>query len=237
MTRFRVATYNVHKCKGIDGRTSHHRIAKVIGDFKADVLTLQEITHPQAQAISDTAEFPFVFGCARLHNGEPYGNAVFSRLPIISSETCDLTVPSYEPRQCLRVSLALAPSHPLHFFAAHLGTSITERRIQARLLFSPAVLEHPAFEAARIIAGDFNEWTSGLATQLLNQHLKSVKRQNTFPAFLPFLHLDHIYYDPAFHLRRMHVHRTPLARIASDHLPLVADFSESPPASLDQTSP
>ena len=231
MTHFRVATYNVHKCKGIDWRVSPERIAKVIIQLDADILAIQEVIRSQAEAISVALELPFVFGCARLEKAEPYGNAVFSRLPIISSENFDLTVAGYEPRRCLRVSVALTPAQPLHFFAVHLGTSSNERRHQLRLLLSPEMMQQPAFKAARIVAGDFNNWTRGLASQFSNQRLNSPKRRNTFPAFLPLLHLDHIYYDAGFQLRRNYLHRSAAARIASDHLPLVADF-ESAPANL-----
>ena len=78
--------------------------------------------------------------------------------------------------------------------------------------------------------GDFNEWTSGLATKLLGSHLKSVdvkkqlKRRRTFPGVFPMLHLDHIYYDGPLELLALDVHRTRKSLVASDHLPLVADF-------------
>jgi endonuclease/exonuclease/phosphatase family metal-dependent hydrolase len=81
------------------------------------------------------------------------------------------------------------------------------------------------------VLGDFNEWTKGLATTLLNSHLTSadirvhLRRARTYPGFLPFLHLDHVYHDPALRLERLTLHRTPKSLVASDHLPLVADFS------------
>ena len=227
MTHFRVATYNVHKCKGIDWRVSPERIAKVIRELEADIVAIQEVIQSQAEAISAAIELPFVFGCARLEKLEPYGNAVFSRLPIISSENFDLSISGYEPRQCLRVSFALTPAQPLHFFAVHLGTSIRERRHQLRLLLSPEMMQQPALNAARIVAGDFNDWTRVLATRFSNQRLNSPKGRNTFPAFLPLLHLDQVYYDAGFQLRRTYLHRSAAARIASDHVPLVADFESA----------
>jgi endonuclease/exonuclease/phosphatase family metal-dependent hydrolase len=41
---------------------------------------------------------------------------------------------------------------------------------------------------------------------------------------LPVLHLDHMYYDPPLELVSLHLHRTAVSMIASDHLPLVGDF-------------
>ena len=69
-----------------------------------------------------------------------------------------------------------------------------------------------------------------LATRLLRQHLESVdvrmhlQRSRTYPGVLPFLHLDHIYYDRALELERLVLCRTRKALVASDHLPLVGEF-------------
>jgi hypothetical protein len=41
---------------------------------------------------------------------------------------------------------------------------------------------------------------------------------------MPFLHLDHIYYDSSLQLTEMHLHRTATSLAASDHLPLIGDF-------------
>jgi endonuclease/exonuclease/phosphatase family metal-dependent hydrolase len=246
MTRFRLATYNVHKCKGIDLRVSPRRIADVIGEVKPDIIAAQEILHSQAEAISSDLNLPLTFGAVRHHRGEPYGNAVFTSLPVLSSETHDLTVGTREPRQCLRVSLALTPLQPIHLFAVHLGTSFFERREQARLLISAGILDRAEFGGSRILAGDFNEWTRGLATRLAGERLCSadlalhLNRRTTYPGLLPFLHLDHIYYDPLFRLRGMHLERTRLALLASDHLPLIADFelgdaAQSVPSGADRT--
>jgi endonuclease/exonuclease/phosphatase family metal-dependent hydrolase len=232
MTRLRVATYNVHKCKGIDWRVSAKRIAEVICELDTDLLGTQEILYSQAQAISDQLRVPFFFGRARQHAGEPYGNAVFTCLPVSSSQEYDLTVSAREPRQCLRVSVNVANTVPVHFFAVHLGTSLVERREQARR-FASHILDVTQSWRGRIIAGDFNEWIRGLATQTLTRHLRSadislhLKRTRTYPGLLPFMHLDHIYYDADFYLREMHLHRTRLALLASDHLPLIADFETS----------
>ena len=233
MTPFRIATYNVHKCKGMDWRVSPARIAEVAECLRADILATQEILFSQAAEISKRLDLPFTFGSARQHAGEPYGNAVFSRFPAVSTESHDLTVRGREQRQCIRVSFQLPSGGAAHFFAVHLGTSFTERRRQARDLLSPGVLLSSETAKRRIIVGDFNEWSRGLTTQMLSHHFESadilmhLKRRRTYPGVLPFLHLDHVYYDPDFKLRDMHLYRTKLSLRASDHLPLVATFSEA----------
>ena len=70
----------------------------------------------------------------------------------------------------------------------------------------------------------------GLVADLLAARLSSVdlfpflRRRRTYPGFLPFLHLDHIYFDGEIAVRRISLPRTRLALLASDHLPLVADI-------------
>lgn len=118
----------------------------------------------------------------------------------------------------------------LHVFNVHLGTAFLERRQQARKLINAAILNNQELAGARIMLGDFNEWTRGLTTRLLASHLTSadirthLPRSKTYPGVLPFLHLDHIYFDDALTLERMTLHRSRTALVASDHLPLVADF-------------
>jgi endonuclease/exonuclease/phosphatase family metal-dependent hydrolase len=85
-------------------------------------------------------------------------------------------------------------------------------------------------ESPRIVLGDFNEWTTGLATRLLRSHMQSadtrahLRRSSTYPGVLPFLHLDHIYYDPVLRLEKLALCRTRKALVASDHLPLIGEF-------------
>jgi len=231
MTLFRVATYNVHKCKGMDWRVSPARISEVIRRLESDILTSQELLLPQAEEISKRIGVPFIFGAARQHAGEPYGNALFTKFPVVSQESYDLTVLGREQRQCMRVSLRIPEAGEVHLFSVHLGTSFGERRKQARRLVSGGILASDRFKTHRIVAGDFNEWTHGLTSQLLSERLQSadivmhLKRRRTYPGFAPFMHLDHIYYDRDFELRDMHLHRTKLSLVASDHLPLVATFA------------
>jgi endonuclease/exonuclease/phosphatase family metal-dependent hydrolase len=228
---FRIATYNVHKCKGMDWRVSSARVADVIRDLDADIVATQEVLLSQAEDISCRIGVPFLFGAARRHAGEPYGNALFTKFTVKSHVSHEITVPGREPRQCLHAWLHSPTGVGVHFFAVHFGTSFLERRKQVRHLLSEGILHSKGISTHRIVAGDFNEWTRGLASRLLSEHLESadiaihLKRKRTYPGIFPFLHLDHVYYDRDFELRDMHLHRTKLSFLASDHLPLVATFS------------
>jgi endonuclease/exonuclease/phosphatase family metal-dependent hydrolase len=222
----------VHKCRGLDGRTSTHRIAAVIAELDADVIALQEVLDHQAEAIGAELGVEYCLGENRKHHGYGYGNVVLTRHPIRGSRNYDLSVRGREERGCLRCDVEVG-GLPLHVFNVHLGTALIERRHQGRKLIAPELLSDAGLEAPRIVLGDFNEWTTGLATKLLRSHMQSadvrthLRRSRTYPGVLPFLHLDHIYYDPELKLEKLTLCRSRRALVASDHLPLVGDFGLS----------
>lgn len=235
---FRIATYNVHKCRGLDRRVRPERIVAVLRETGADIIALQEVLsieggerqRHQSRFIADEMGMRYEMGENRRLSGGAYGNVVLSRWPIAAVHNYDITWNGRERRGCLRADIALEPGRTLHIFNIHLGTAFLERRHQARRLLSDEILRREEFEGERIVLGDFNEWTRGLASRLLAEHFKSadirhhLRRGRTYPGLLPLLHLDHIYYDEALSLERLALHRSRLALLASDHLPLVADF-------------
>src|SRR3954471_5865367 len=234
----RLVTYNVHKCRGWDRRVSPERIARVLAPLDADCIALQEVVDGspvgrlnQAQAICDAlgGKYKVVFGRNRELRGSNYGNATLTRLPIESSENYNISWKRREARGCLRTDLRLKGAL-LHVFNVHLGTSYLERRAQGPLLLSDRMLNHAAHTGPRVILGDFNEWTRGLTSKLMMKQFRKIhlrehqKRRGSFPGPVPVLELDHIYFDPELELVHFEVVRTPLSLVASDHLPLLADF-------------
>jgi endonuclease/exonuclease/phosphatase family metal-dependent hydrolase len=237
----RVVTYNVHKCVGLDRRERPARIAAVLRETGADVIALQEVVsveddarHERHQARFIAAELgcEFRLGENRRHNGGAYGNVVLTRLPVEHCRNHDITWRGREARGCLRVDVRPGGGAPvLHVFNVHLGTAFVERRYQGRALVGDSILRAPDLRGPRVVLGDFNEWTRGLATRLLAEELTSadirqhLRRRRTYPGPLPFfLHLDHVYHDPGLELVSLRLHRSRTALVASDHLPLVADF-------------
>jgi len=234
----RVATYNVHKCRGMDGRVRPDRVAEVLSEINADIVALQEVVclegkrreEHQAQYLAEELGYHAELGENRKHKGGAYGNLVLSRLPIHHAQNFDISVQGRERRGCLRADVRLHHGSLLHVFNVHLGTSYFERRKQARKLFEREVMTHHHLHGAKIILGDFNEWTKGLASRMLQAHFKSgdlrshLGRTKTYPGFLPLLHLDHIYFDKQLKLNSLSLHRSRKAVVASDHLPLVAEF-------------
>jgi endonuclease/exonuclease/phosphatase family metal-dependent hydrolase len=237
--QIRVVTYNIHKCRGLDRRISPSRIAEVLRKLNADCIALQEVVRTggsdegdQAQFIAESLkEYDVVFGPNRPLGKGDYGNATLSRLPVQYSENYNLTCAKLEPRGCLRTDLLLPNGGLLHFFNVHLGTGFTERRLQGAKLLSESLLRNAAHTGPRLIVGDFNEWSRGLTSKSMAQEFRSVdprehqRRAKTYPGVLPMLHLDHIYYDHALELKKFRVVKTARALLASDHLPLVADFA------------
>ena len=234
----RVATYNVHRCRGMDRRVSVARIAEVIERLDADIVAVQEIrrganpSNPESDQVAFLAGslgWHAAFGANKLRWGAPYGNATFSRYPIVFEQNYDLTIRGQERRGCLRADVRVSPGRRVHVYNVHLSTRYFARPRQARRLLSDSVVNHPAVTGPRIVVGDFNEWTRGVATRLMGEHFESVDvrllgRRRTYPGLFPVFHLDHFYFDPALTLRSFRLHRTKLSLVASDHLPLVAEF-------------
>jgi endonuclease/exonuclease/phosphatase family metal-dependent hydrolase len=234
--RIRFLTYNIHKCCGLDRRERPDRIVEVLREVNADVIALQEVLsipgdrdRDQAEFIATELGFRSCFGENRRLNGGAYGNLLLSRFPLSAIQNHDITTRRREQRGCLRADIEL-PGTTLHVFNVHMGTSFFERRQQARKLVGPEVLRHPTLHGIRVVLGDFNEWTHGLASRLLRTHFQSLDirahtgRSRTYPGLLPLLHLDHMYFDPALSVGNVALHRSRTALIASDHLPLFADF-------------
>lgn len=238
MSKIRIATYNVHKCRGMDRRVSPRRIAEVIAEFDADLIGLQEVLSIEDGAPEDDqaryiaaqlGRYAVHFGENRRLRGGAYGNVILSRLPVALTRNYDLTWKGRERRGCFRADVGIG-GMTLHFFNVHLGTAFLERRWQGRRLLSLDVLRSPSLKGARVVVGDFNEWTRGLATRLMSGEFESVDvrlhtgRGRTYPGLLPFLHLDHFYFDKHLRLKKFALHRTRKSLVASDHLPMVADF-------------
>jgi len=252
----RIVTYNVHKCRGLDRRVRPARIASVLREVDADIIALQEVLSiggaaremDQARFIAEELGYDYCIGENRRLSGGAYGNVILRRLPWRHVHNYDITWRGRERRGCLRVDIETGVSSSgsstgssssggggtagtlLHLFNVHLGTAYIERRHQARQLVGDKILGSAELTGARVVLGDFNEWTRGLATRLLTEQLQSadvrlhLRKARTYPGALPLVHLDHIYFDPALELTGLTLHKSRTALVASDHLPLVADF-------------
>jgi endonuclease/exonuclease/phosphatase family metal-dependent hydrolase len=236
---FRIASYNTHKCRGIHGTISPDRVIRVIEELEMDVLCLQEIVDAKGgtgkfdQANRIAESFPKLhcaFGKTRPLRGGRYGNMLLSRFPILETHTHDITKSRREERGVLHCVLDAGQGLRVNVFNVHFGTGYLERRRQIEALLGPEVLAKPNLRGPRIIIGDFNEWTRGLTTRLLQESFlsdrprRNLRSARTYPGVLPILSLDHCYYEPPLEMESTRIWRSRKALIASDHLPLIADF-------------
>jgi endonuclease/exonuclease/phosphatase family metal-dependent hydrolase len=126
-----------------------------------------------------------------------------------------------EPRGCVRVDFDV-DGMPLHVFNCHFGLALRERREQLGLL-GDFIRASGRLAGPRVLLGDFNEWHRGPVTRGLRREFSSpMRRRRTHPAMFPLFALDRIYWDAELEGEEFSVHRSRLARVASDHLPVVA---------------
>lgn len=236
--RLRVATYNIHKGRGLDARVRIERIARVLSAVHADIVALQEVVsgegrspeEHQARYLAGQFGYHYAIGETRKYRGSAYGNVTLSRWKFERTRHADLSVFGREERGVLRTDIRLGKT-VIHLFNIHLGTGLLERRKQARRLMDADLLKAIDISGPRIVLGDFNEWTWGLATRTLTDRLhltdlrSHLRRTRSYPSGLPLLHLDHIYYDDHFQVEAARFHRSRMSLVASDHLPLIADLT------------
>lgn len=219
-----VATYNIHGAVGTDGIFAPERIAGVLSGINADVIALQEVPLGGARSpnvlklLASATGMHAVEGPTLINDERRYGNAILSRYPIQASVTIDLSFGSREPRGAVDADID-CHGHALRVVATHLGLSPAERRAQIRTLLE--VFDRP--DRPVILMGDVNEWFMwGRPLRWLVSHFEAAPAPRTFPSALPLFSLDRIWISPRHRLLHVEVHRSRLARIASDHLPLIA---------------
>jgi endonuclease/exonuclease/phosphatase family metal-dependent hydrolase len=233
--RLVVATYNIHTCVGVDQRYDPTRVATVLRELDADIIGLQEVDarHRMGGHVDQWAFFAEATGLeairgsnVRDHRGR-FGNAILTRFPIIGVRRIDLSVPGYEPRGALDADL-LVEGRVLRVVATHLGLRAGERRYQIDRLLDCLISEGGPMDGI-LVMGDLNEWRGRRGgIPVLDRRLGRAPAPRTFPSWLPVLPLDRIYASGAAALRSLGVHRSPLARVASDHLPLKAAVEWTP---------
>jgi len=224
----RAATWNIHGAIGSDGRYAPSRIVDVLKEIDADIVALQEVASEEAHSrfladLERETGYHVVAGLLRQRHGSDFGNAVLSKFPVRSIEHLDLAVDHYEPRGALDVCIDLGLRPLLRVVATHLGLRPGERREQVRRILASVEREsvHPT-----LLMGDLNEWYLwGRPLRWLHSHFREMPASpRTFPARRPVFALDRIWVSPPGAMRALVRHATPLARVASDHLPVVAEI-------------
>lgn len=231
--RLTLLTYNIHSGIGRDGRCDISRIQRILHEEQATISALQEIERtPAADQVNElaagtpaTASF-----CTTRPAGEgSFGLAVLSPLPVLNIEKYDLTYgAACEPRYCLRTDLEVEPGAVLHVFNCHLGLAVRERRFQRDQMLSDAILLSQNLRHPVVLMGDFNDSPLSVVHLSVRRHFQDAFRAAgkrwgpTFRAGLIPLRLDYIYVNPGIRVLDCFVRKDPLARVASDHLPVIA---------------
>lgn len=228
----------------MDGKVDVGRIAAVIAAQSPDIVALQEVDVgrartgglDQAHEIARRLGMSSRFHAALTVEKEQYGDALLTRLPERLIRAGPL--PGYaplkrlEPRGALWVAIDLGDGREVQVLTTHLGLVPREQWNQAGALAGPDWLGGPLRRDPIILVGDLNMTAGARAFRRLATGLHDTRaiqtavrgRLATFPARLPLLRIDHVLTGPGVRVRRLFAPITPLARAASDHLPLVADF-------------
>jgi len=228
--RLRVLSYNIHHGEGTDGVFDLERLARVIRSADPDLVALQEVDRgtERASGVDQAAELGRLtgmedhFGKALDFSGGEYGEAVLSRLPVISVRNHPLPFsPGHESRAALEVVVELSDGTPCHFVATHLDHTRDpmDREAQSRAMNELFARD----DALRLLVGDLNAEPAALSMQILLEHWTRAGadlERPTFPSDEPRRTIDHVLMRPAgaWEVESVEVLDEP---VASDHAPLL----------------
>jgi endonuclease/exonuclease/phosphatase family metal-dependent hydrolase len=237
----RIVTYNVHSCIGMDGKLSARRIARVIARTHPDIVALQELDvgrarsghENQAQVIAHYLTMEHHFHPAIHVEEEQYGDAILSHLPMrLVKAACLPPAPGpysrREPRGALWVAVDLMGTE-IQVINTHLGLWPGERLRQTEELLGENWLGDPRCQGPVILCGDFNATPGSTVCRLLRDRLDDAqvklaahRPRNTFSSSIPAARIDHIFLGGAIAVTAIDTPGSQLAKVASDHRPLVA---------------
>ena len=239
----RIMTYNVHRCVGVDRKLDPGRIAAVIAQSRPDIVALQEVDVgrsrtggvDQAHAIAARLGMAFHFNAALKVQEEQYGDAILTsgELTLIKAGALPGS-PDFrrlEPRGVLWVNIRIGERR-LQVLNTHLGLVPHEQRAQALALAGPEWIGGALRRDPLIVLGDFNATPHQAVYRTLAGRLndarisvESARASPTFPSRLPMLAIDHVFVSEDVQVKAVRAITAPLARVASDHLPLIVDFA------------
>ncbi len=241
----RLLTYNVHRCVGVDRKLDVDRVAAVIAEHEPDVVCLQELDVgrartggvDQAHAIAERLAMSFRFHPAMQVEEELYGDAILTHRPerLVRVGTLPtLRGMRLEPRGALWSAIDF-DGIEANIFNTHLGLVPREQRLQAAALVGRDWLGHPERRGPTLLTGDFNATSITRPYQAIVRHLTDAQRAlglkptvKTFPSSFPAIRIDHCFVSPQVRVTGVQAPFSPLARMASDHLPLIVDFELVP---------
>jgi endonuclease/exonuclease/phosphatase family metal-dependent hydrolase len=215
-----VCTYNVHGFVGRDRRADVDRIARVVKEIDPDVLGVQEVDCRRdcdsLQRLAHATGLESIAGPTMGIERRFYGNALLTRFPVGDVVRLDISEHGREPRGLLDVAVAVGEIG-VQCLVVHFGLQALERRRQAA-----RVCERVAAHGPTLLLGDLNEWQPRAGSLgSLRSILGPSRGVRSYPSSFPVLALDWVWVRPSVALIDVRAHRSALASIASDHLPVV----------------
>jgi endonuclease/exonuclease/phosphatase family metal-dependent hydrolase len=215
----RIASYNVHSCRGADGKKDAQRIVRVIEECGCDTVGLQEVDYRLDYIAEKLGMQPIPGLTLERHDG-PFGNALLTRRKVLQIRRLGFTYSRREPRNALDVEIEVA-GEAVRVIVTHLGLWPAERRYQVRQILK-LIRETPTCERV-VVLGDINEWLPlGRPLRWMHGLFGRSPAERSFPSRWPIVALDRVWVRPRHALLALKAHRTPLSQIASDHLPVKA---------------
>ncbi|SPH18359.1 hypothetical protein DEA8626_01896 [Defluviimonas aquaemixtae] len=226
--KLRLASYNVHKCLGLDRRRQPRRIVNVLNALRADIVALQEVDHrlaPRPAALPHgLLEKETDFGLLPFAPDGPslgwHGQTILVRNGLDVTQIRRIILPGLEPRGAILAELDIDGIR-VRVVGVHLGLIRRFRRMQLAAIRA-ALSRRGAMPTA--ILGDFNDWSAAGGAEMLGQGYRLHTPGRSFPSPQPIGALDRVAVSEGMHLRDAGVFDGPPARIASDHLPIWADI-------------
>ena len=233
---FRVMTYNIHHGEGLDGKVDLLRIAELIQQERADIIALQEVDKGVRRTAGRDlpAELAALTGmtCVFSNNfhyqGGEYGNAVLTRFPVKrwTNHHYQMLRPN-EQRGILQLVLDVH-GRELVFMNTHIDSRADDAERWLNLGEIEALgKQHRGH--LMIICGDFNDVPSSRIYGRMNGSFADAWAQAgqgdgfSFPAGKPSKRIDYVWFSKDKSLLPLKAW-TPRSE-ASDHLPVVAEFS------------
>jgi endonuclease/exonuclease/phosphatase family metal-dependent hydrolase len=224
----RILSYNIHGCIGRDRREDPDRILEVIRQADADVVGLQEVHSDDAldrDFLRKLETLPYasiIYGKTMRKASADYGNLLLLRETPEKLKRIELPNKGGEPRGAI-IADTTWNGQKLRLILTHFDLGIRERNDQ-----TAALLEHlpPRDSDMRcILMGDLNEWCPirpyfrRFCTQF-----DAISKCRTFPVRPALFALDRIALRGRFREIDFQTIHSPVARIASDHRPLLCEL-------------
>jgi endonuclease/exonuclease/phosphatase family metal-dependent hydrolase len=234
----RVMSWNIHKgVGGLDRRYDLDRTIAVLKHYDPDILLLQEVAqdmrrlrgHNQADLLAQALELYPIFYPEHHFQVGAYGNMTLARWPIFDSTHLDLTIGTRKRRGLLQAHVRInvkGHQHTLIVHNMHLGLASRERGPQLDRFVSSEPFRKLHRSTPIIVGGDLNDLWGSLGSKYLIPagFERAGTLANTFPSAFPLRPLDGLFFRGRLRLTHFEVARSKLVRMASDHLPIYADF-------------